>query len=809
MNDAEASKIDSKHNSHFMCPNCNSGFNDNVNHPYSLPACKHPLCKKCFSELLSSGQKIYKCKICSLQSELTSNNLEDYVFVDEDYEEDEDYTGDSQGSREDQSLIEDLCERHKDKLIEYFCEECVRVVCVTCMFQNHNGHKLTNLHEKCNVIKHNIKDFKKVVTNLHQANQDNKKVVEQRFEEIENLKEAQKNIVEKVFNDIAQALVDKKSQFNTEFDSKYLYEEKRFRKLYTLMSNIDNEVETILKINDELTNFAETKGEATILKRINDFTTFLQKSYLDLRRLYKTEMSLKAELKMDPATIPISINIRNLILIIEKIDPKLICYSTESAYQNDYNHGIDTYKHKPNNIYSMRPHSKSNLDESSNITGNNPNQKIQYDYLAEDLKNFKTTLAMMDNSGIKTDSESDIFKRKNKLNIPKPQKQGGNANKLPSMMQNRFNREMNQVSNNLNNSYVNTKRSSNNSRNNLKSQSPSKFSLPRLNSIDKINHLNEGIVNTGGGNNREFYPALIVFSDSSFVLKFNLDSHQWYLERLDNISTFDGGLKYCGLTCIKKNRLIISGGCSVETHDPTSNLYEINSMSANHSIKLKPMSHKRWAHSAVFIHPFLYFLGGFDHKDISKAMHSTLKYCERYHIETNRYEGIAQLNQARAFMGTAVVNNENIFVFGGFYNDTLIPSIEKYDTLANVWITYHVKLFDSMAKMGVVNYKNNIVLLGGINEEFQVTNKVVVLDLQTGKWKKLPEMSAAREFNNSAFIYNSCIYAIGGNFESTCERFDFLSNKWKPLESYTKLLKSKNRQNEMYTYCFSLNFIED
>ena len=269
------------------------------------------------------------------------------------------------------------------------------------------------------------------------------------------------------------------------------------------------------------------------------------------------------------------------------------------------------------------------------------------------------------------------------------------------------------------------------------------------------------------------------------------------------------------MTCIKKDRIIVSGGCSVDTNEPSNYLFEINSSNVNHSRKLKSMTHRRWGHMACFIHPYLYLIGGFEHKDVSKTQHSTLKFCEKYNIDSLRNEGIAQLNQARAFSGISVVNNKNIFIFGGFYNDTMISSIEKYDTLANVWITYQVKLFYSLAKMAALNFNNNIILLGGIDEEFQITNKAIVLDLSSGKWTKLPEMQQSRTFNNSAFLYNSCIYAIGGNSEATCEKFDFITKKWKFIDSYSKVMniRLKNKtgvnNNELYSYCFSLNFLDE
>lgn len=916
------SKADSKANSMTIpvCQVCNVEYSeDNVFKVLPCYCLEAPICSKCLEEILNSNDKKYTCKRCEREFDFTGEAIDNFPNLDS--IPDDHSNNSSQMSNKSDSINNDIefCDKHNDKTIEYFCEECVKVVCVDCIYFSHNGHKLSTLFEKTNVIKHNIKDFNKVLRNLAAANSENNDVVMMRFQEIETLKSTQFKIVNTVFEDLAKTLVDKKKEFDKEFEHKYSLEEKRFKKLSGLMNSTNEEIIKMIQINEQLVSFSEIRNEGKILKKIDDFTMFLQKSYLDLKRLYKAEMSLKAEMKLDPGMNPININTKNLMMIIEKIDPKVICYYNDNYENNNqgnnymfgYNNNLknnlnnnapnkfNLYPNKKpfNNLNNMNPGlSKSNLDESSvNLTTNNPHNKIQYDYIAEDLKNFKNNLALMEMSAIKTeDSESDIFnKRKNKLNIPKPEKhsrlnpmnklaqQGNfNNNEIASNQQTFYNNDKNkgnnfrqgsQVMQGLNsqlnkefnqlsrNHSKNSSVKSGQSFNKINSQNQSRYSLPKLNSVEmkvsninsnKANSMNKKLFNNapqvGGANifnhdykdsknyfndsmdknnyndiqfnahdkhsndKQNFTPMFIAISDSSFVLKYNLDNSTWRIERLDNISTFDGGIKYSSCVCIKPNRLLITGGCYMSNNEPTNNVFELNSVSINHSIKLKPMTRKRWAHMTCFSFPFVYIIGGFEHKDVTKSAPITLKYCEKYNIETDRYEGLAHLNQARAFSGISIINNQNIFVFGGFYNDTLIPSIEKYDILANVWVTFHVKLIDSLAKMGVINYKNNIILLGGINEQYQMSNRAVVLDLQLGKWKKLPEMLDARVFSNSAFIHDSAIYTIGGNADAKCERFDLISNKWNSIESYSSLFRNKitNIPNiEMYSFCFSTNWL--
>jgi hypothetical protein len=59
------------------------------------------------------------------------------------------------------------------------------------------------------------------------------------------------------------------------------------------------------------------------------------------------------------------------------------------------------------------------------------------------------------------------------------------------------------------------------------------------------------------------------------------------------------------------------------------------------------MIKKRYSHSSVFLKDSLYVVGGFDNKDDDNIAPSTLKSCERYIVEENKWVAIAQLNQVR------------------------------------------------------------------------------------------------------------------------------------------------------------------
>lgn len=812
------------------CQKCDEEFNED-NPALTLP-CDHPICKKCLEQILDSDNnddKIYQCKFCGKENDLNDLHIDNFKIFNFD--------------GEDQTDIE-YCNIHQNKAIEYFCEKCTKVVCVSCIYNSHNGHKLTTLFEKTNVIRHNIKDFYKVLNNVAVANFDNQQIVSQRFEEINVLRATQLKIVDNSFKDLFNALDEKKKEFIKEFNEKYSLEEKRFNKLMTLMKNTSQEILTIVETNEKLLKFSEIDNEAKILKEIHIFTNFLQKSYSSLKRIYKGELALKTEMKLNPTMNTVNINTKNLMQIIERIDPKVICYFNEMYDQNNKNHGyvfgyngnnMNVNDNKANLLYDRNDNKKANpnipkykkllLDDSSsninlgtsNLQSNRYGNKLKFDNIAENFKNLKNNLVLMDVSGKNDETsktEEDIKIKKMDVAFPliknKYEMNNANEEKIKYRRVNSFNKKEEKIFD------VSSRGESVKSVRTFQSLKRSLNHQPKPYNIGKVNQntyleTDFDYNKIEANENVKFNPSFVCLSDNNFGLMLNFNNknnninESWKLLKFDGMSHFKGGISYASIISIKKNRIILSGGVNDDGY-PLDDCYEINTLNFNHNMKLKPMTHKRWAHSTIFINPFIYIIGGYEHPNIVKNNQSTLKYCERMNIETLKFEGIASLNQARAFFGIANVNENLIFVFGGLNNNDLIYSIEKYDIRMNVWITFHLKLMNCIAKMGVINYKNNIILLGGIDEQFKVTNKCVVLDINLGNFKKLPEMKNPRVFSNSAIMYEADIIVVGGDSECSCEKFDLIEYKWKSFESYYNYLPERYINKELYNWAFCTNY---
>jgi len=142
------------------------------------------------------------------------------------------------------------------------------------------------------------------------------------------------------------------------------------------------------------------------------------------------------------------------------------------------------------------------------------------------------------------------------------------------------------------------------------------------------------------------------------------------------------------------------------------------------------MNKKRYGHCSVYLNNSVYVVGGYNHKDEEKIQPVTLKHCEKYNFETKKWEYIANLNQARAYFGIAVHNKESIFVFGGFFDKNFLNSIEKYDIHSDSWITFYLKLPLNLSKVAAVDINDKIIILGGINDTYNMRNEVWMLEFK-------------------------------------------------------------------------------
>ena len=845
-----------------LCDNCKNPFDENEHMPMTLP-CSHPLCLNCVKNI-KPGEKFF-CQQCGLDlstvnlkqlkphqmilSLIHSNSNQSESMYNSKEEGENEYSNEEITEENNISNNNNLnqieyCTKHKDKEIEFFCQTCTTAVCSKCIFETHNGHHLTLLEDMSTIIKNNVKDFGKILKNLEKVNQDNQSSAENKMDDVDKQKVNQIQIVTKSFEEIIKKIEEKKVLIIEEYNNKYFHEIKRFKKIESCLQNDQIQIERITHINDELTKNLENFSDAKILKKIEEFTSFLHKSAMDIKRLYKTEISLKAELTIDPSMKPTPINTSDLLHLLEKIDPKNICYpfDEESLEETDDSNSKINIKNNNKNI-----NEKNNNNINGAIDFNHEFDNEINNYIKRIQPNNSSTESSKtenySSDGNLSEARYRIPKRKEKkLKIksrenPKINNTNYNRNQLSHHYRNssanhRTNNlnldrryqysqknEYQNINNNINrNNYYRNSISSQNEyhNNNLIEQNQYKIrnKIPSAGNRKSIMNRNQEIILPKINN----YPqqemndiSIFCFGEANYCLKYIITESKWEIIYYTNDkSRLLGTFRYSSICTIPGQKMILTGGCK-SFNDESSNLvFEINSNNINEVNSLKSMQMRRYGHFTIYYNNYLYSIGGYEHNDRKDEILSTLKNCERFDIRRNKWEMISNLNHPRAFFG-CIIYKGSIFVFGGVYNEQLLSSIEKYDIYSDIWTTYPIKLPEKLARIGVINYNQIIFILGGINEFYQTSSNVFqgkIGSKNEGRniWYKSSEMICPRATYNSAFYWERNIFVFGGSVEGVCERYDFDSKKWIMIDSYYTAIKSYKVDNVITNFSCALNY---
>ena len=836
-----------------LCDNCKNPFDESEHMPMTLP-CSHPLCSSCVKKI-KPGEKIF-CQQCGL--DLSTVNLKELkphqmilsLIHSQSNQSESIYNSQEEGENEytneegtEETTINntiknnqiEYCNKHKEKEIEFFCQTCTTAVCSKCIFETHNGHHLTLLEDMSTIIKNNVKDFGKILKNLEKVNQDNQSSAENKMDDVDKQKVNQIQIVTKSFEEIIKKIEEKKVLIIEEYNNKYFHEIKRFKKIESCLQNDQIQIERITHINDELTKNLENFSDAKILKKIEEFTSFLHKSAMDIKRLYKTEISLKAELTIDPSMKPTPINTSDLLHLLEKIDPKNICYyfdESESLDETDDSNSKKNLKYNGGNV-NEKNINRNNVDFNNEFDNeiNNYIKRIQPSNFSVDSSSKSENYS---SDGNLSEAKYKIPKRKGKklkiksrVNSNKKRNssayyyRNSSANHRASNdynLERRYQYSQNSdypIINNKNYDYLNSNSQNNMDKNQYKIRNKIPSAGSRRNSFSNNNKSNPEYILPKINQ----FPqqdmndiSIYCFGEANYCLKYQLKESKWEIIYYTNdISRLLGTFRYSSICTIPGQKMILTGGCKSFNNEPSNMVFEINSNNINEVNTLKNMQMRRYGHFTIYFNNYFYSIGGYEHIDRKDEMYSTLKNCERFDIRKNKWETISNLNHPRAFFG-CVIYKGSIFVFGGVYNDQLLSSIEKYDIYSDIWTTYPIKLPEKLSKMGVINYNNQVIfILGGVNEFYQNSSCVFQGKLSSKKdgrniWYKGNDMICPRATYNSAFCWEKNIFVFGGSVEGVCEKFDFNIKKWSIFDSYFTAIKSYKVDNVIKNFCCTLNY---
>ena len=270
----------------------------------------------------------------------------------------------------------DFCIYHKEKPIEFFCSDCSSAICSLCLYESHNGHKLSLLDEMSGIIKKNMGELFTRLQDIVKINKDNKFNWQKRKDEVNDFQKQQINIVIKSFKEIINKIEEKKALIIKEFKNKYNHE---FNRLEQIKLAIDNNGKEMEKINNLIENHIKsfnTSTDAMILKDVEKYKKIFKQIGLDFIKLQKNEIAMKTEINIDPAMRPMTVNIKGLIELLNKVEPRNICYPKVISISKDENDNI--------NLSQQKNYGKNDLKFShSSFTTLNNNMNNNYKSIEE------------------------------------------------------------------------------------------------------------------------------------------------------------------------------------------------------------------------------------------------------------------------------------------------------------------------------------------------------------------------------------------------------------------------------------------
>ena len=150
---------------------------------------------------------------------------------------------------------------------------------------------------------------------------------------------------------------------------------------------------------------------------------------------------------------------------------------------------------------------------------------------------------------------------------------------------------------------------------------------------------------------------------------------------------------------------------------------------------------------------------------------------------------LATMPQRRGCHSVAIFGDE-ILIVGGSVNgasNTAMSSVVMYDIIKNECKEL-APLSYPVHEMATVKWgDDNVMIMGGVDNNDQPLNKVLMYNIKTQKSHELPNMKYKRKRCVAAVVRDTVIVAGGknekGNYLKSVERFTFDRNRWEELSS--------------------------
>ena len=153
--------------------------------------------------------------------------------------------------------------------------------------------------------------------------------------------------------------------------------------------------------------------------------------------------------------------------------------------------------------------------------------------------------------------------------------------------------------------------------------------------------------------------------------------------------------------------------------------------------------------------------------------------------------------------GAELVNNK-IYIFGGSRSQlahAAIDNVLMFDPTSNN-CTELQPLPYAVFDMATITWKDNVAVLGGMNQESRALDTVILYDVTTGSHRMLPSMKRKR-YGCTAVIIDDNIVVMGGSgddFEAlnSVECYNFDTNTW---TEFPAMIKARKFATAVVKYC--------
>ena len=155
--------------------------------------------------------------------------------------------------------------------------------------------------------------------------------------------------------------------------------------------------------------------------------------------------------------------------------------------------------------------------------------------------------------------------------------------------------------------------------------------------------------------------------------------------------------------------------------------------------------------------------------------------------------------------GAEIVNNK-IYIFGGGhfeyrYDFCPINNVLMFDPSTNNFTELQSLPYD-VYEMATVTWKDNVVILGGRDNEGHVLDTVILYNVTTGSHRMLPSMKTKRSGCTAVIIGNNII-VMGGRRDyrkpvNSVECYNFDTNTW---TEFPAMIKARASATAVVKYC--------